>query len=445
MRVSSFSLAIFAAATGACKPSQSVPTTEPSAVRESATAPGSAAGSAAVGPTASVSAILPNTAPIVANGAPLKTFAAIRDLSHEHANFAISTYSLERCLGLLALGAKGKTAQELLAYLHTDNLASWLANSAAGASAGKGQVTFNESNGVWVQKSLPLAADFQRDIAANKATVESLDFASKPDEARLRINQKVSEQTQTKIPELLPGGVIMPSTRTVLTNAIYFLGTWQTAFEVAKTRDESFTTSDGKSVQVPMMNAAITVPGGKYALGSAAGSTGIAVSLPYSGSSYALLLVVPDGPLAAFEDALAGDTVINISKALKTEGKLALAMPKFEIRSGGFVHPALAKAGLPLAMSENADYHGITAREALTVSAVVHQVFIKVDEHGTEAAAATAVVMAPGGAAPKLTPLRFDRPFFFAVYNKNSGTTLFSGHVGNPLESAGTTSARRAP
>jgi serpin B len=437
-RGSLMSLVLNAAALAGCSRSQSLPSGAPSSAQQLAQLPPMATAE----PVTSVPAALASTAFAAPNGVPATTFAAIRDLTHAQANFAVSTYSLERCLAILALGAKGKTLQELQAYLHTDNVATWLAKSAASASVGRGQVTLQESNGVWTQNGLALVAEYQRDIAANKGTVAGVDFRTKPEEARKHINAKVAEQTQGKIPELLPNGIIKPSTRVVLTNAIYFLGAWQTPFALGRTRPEAFTTSDGQSVQVPMMHADIAVAGGRYTLGPAAGQSGIAASLPYAGSSYALLLVVPDGPLAAFENGLAGDTVPALAKTLKTVGQFALAIPKFEIRSGGFVHTALAKVGLDTALSVDADYHGIVAQEALTVSAVVHQVFIKVEEKGTEAAAATAVVMGPGGMAPKTTPLRFDKPFFFAVYNKDSGATLFSGHVGNPLENAGATSAR---
>jgi serpin B len=374
------------------------------------------------------------------NAAP-KTYAAFRDLFAEVSpNFAISTYSLDRCLAFLALGAKGKTKQELVSYLHTDNLLKWLEKSAHDATTGKGQVTFQESNGVWIQKGLPLAVEFKRNLTANKVTLESLDFEKAPDDARKQMNQKVSDETNAKIPELLPEKIIRPSTRTVLTNAIYFLGTWQHPFLPANTKDEPFAASNGTSVKVPMMNANVFLAGGKYTLGGALGS-GVAVTMPYAGSSYALLLVMPDMALSDFENAMSRDTVLAISRSLKSEGELALAVPKFEIRTGGLVQDALAKAGLKTALSSTADYSGITAKEALSVSAVVHQVFIKVDETGTEAAAATAVIMGPGGAAKKPTPLRFDKPFFFAVYNRDSGTTLFAGHVGNPLQAPGRASA----
>jgi serpin B len=395
------------------------------------------AGSATSASTAAQSTPPPLLTPTSPASAPVATapnmFAVVRDALPAKANFVVSTYSLERCLGFLALGAKGKTRTELLAVLHAEDPAAWLAKSATSASAGQGKVVLQESNGVWVDTGFPLLPTYLKSATGNQAAVETLDFSKAPDLARSQINKKVGEQTKGKIAELLPTGSVDPLTRVVLTNAVYFLGNWRVPFAPASTRDESFTTAEGKSISVPMMNAKQTLPGGKYSL--AENETGLAASIAYAGSSYELLVVLPDGPLADFEQRLQRDTAARIAKALPNEGEVALALPRFEVRSGGLVQGALAKLGLETALSDKADYHGVSVQDALVVSKIAHQVFIKVDENGTEAAAATAAVMSLRGlslATPR--SVRFDRPFFYAVYNKESGATLFSGHVGNPLE-----------
>jgi len=252
--------------------------------------------------------------------------------------------------------------------------------------------------------------------------VRLVDYVAQPEAARALINSWVDDQTEHRIPELLVPGIITSDTRLTLVNAIYLKAPWQTPFQPSATRPGTFTLADGSTVEVPMMAARTSLP-------YAAGNGWQAVELPYIGHALALTVIMPDD-LAAFESSLTADQLAAIIEDLG-EYNVTLTFPKFGIETKAMLAALLAALGMPSAFDGRADFSGITTAEALLISDVVHQANIDVDEKGTEAAAATAVVMR-GGAAPQSVTLHVDRPFLFALRDVPTGAVLFLGRVLDP-------------
>jgi serpin B len=227
---------------------------------------------------------------------------------------------------------------------------------------------------------------------------------------------------------LIPPGVIDDMTRLVLTNAIYFKAAWLSKFEPTVTQDGPFTLLDGSQVTVPLM-----VQQSTYAHTSGEGYQ--AVMLPYEGSRMAMVILLPDREnFAAFEDALDADQFAEIAASM-TPGEVVLTLPRFEITSEFSLRDALTALGMTDAFDPAlADFTGMAdTDDDLYISAVIHKAFVKVDETGTEAAAATAVVVGVTS-APMEPPLdiRVDHPFIYAIYDLDSRSILFLGRVLNP-------------
>jgi serpin B len=251
-----------------------------------------------------------------------------------------------------------------------------------------------------------------------------LDFIKSPEDSRVTINNWVSDQTNSRIKDLLPQGSIDSLTRFVLTNAIYFDAAWQYPFAKESTHNGTFNLLNGSTVTVPMMNHE-----GSY---SYIKSTGYqAIELPYSGNEIAMDIIMPDaGKFDTFESDLTADKVSGIIGNLKSSF-LVLDMPKFSFDSSFSLNTALSALGMPVAFDDiKADFSGITGNTDLHISDVVHKAFVAVDEEGTEAAAATGVVM--GLAALPQDAMTVNQPFIFLIRDVKSGAILFVGRVLNP-------------
>ena len=270
------------------------------------------------------------------------------------------------------------------------------------------------------------------------AGVELVDFESDPDGIRVEVNEWVEEQTQDRISDLLPEQSVNEDTRMILVNAIYFLASWQDAFDEDQTRDKPFTTGTGAKVEVPMMHRTDQMP-------AFLGEDTIAVSLPYVGRDVSLLALMPADEQADFDAWLGGLDQDNFDAAVDglERRRVALDFPKFTGDSSFRLSDLLKDMGMPLAFSPTeADFRRMNGvrpgvmGQSLYIDEVFHKTFIELDEAGTEAAAATAVVMMRLTAMPaEDDPLeiRFDRPFVYAIYDHPTETILFLGRVLNPL------------
>jgi len=362
-------------------------------------------------------------------------YQALRD---EDGNLFYSPYSISLALAMTYAGARGETAQQMADTLHFtlsqdrlhpafNSLDLELGQRGQGAK-GKDERGFrlNIVNAIWGQKDYHFLATFLDTLAENYgAGLRVLDFTEEPEKSRIVINDWVREETEGRIKDLLPPDSVHPLARLILTNAIYFNAAWQYPFEENATKDEPFYLLDGGEVSVPMMRQ-------EKFLGYAQGEGYQAVELPYDGRQLSMVILLPQaGNFETFEKSLDAQRVDAIIKNLGSS-QVILTMPRFEFESSFSLGESLAAMGMPDAFSENANFSDLTGNRDLFIAEVIHKAFVSVDEAGTEAAAATAVIMptaAPPGAIVEVT---IDRPFIFLIRDIETGAILFVGRVVNP-------------
>ncbi len=360
------------------------------------------------------------------------------------ANAVLSPASIALALAMARAGARGQTATEMDAVLHgfgTDEHAAWPAALDEALTARTGtftdrngepaDVTLRIANAPFADRSLPLEPAYLDALGARfGAGLRLVDFKSAPEAARALVNGWVADQTEQRIPELLQPGTVDDRTRLALVNAVYLKAAWQFPFDEGSTSPGPFTTLAGTTVNVPLMRD-------MDEFGYASGNGWKAVQLPYVGGKLAMLVIVPDD-LAAFEATLDQPALAQITDALETR-TVNLALPRFATRSQLSLGDLLSALGMPTAFTDHADFSGITTEEPLLISAVVHQADIDVDEQGTEAAAATAVMMRAASLPLDVVDLTVDRPFLFALRDLETGAVVFLGRIADP--SAGTAPA----
>ena len=351
-------------------------------------------------------------------------------------NVLFSPYSVEVALAMTRNGAKGETREQMDAVLHAGRGAELdealnaldLALAARPGHKGdeqrNGDVELALANALFGQKDTPFEAAFLDELSRNYgAGMRVVDFKTSPEPARTEINDWVEDRTNDKIVDLLPNGSIDALTRLVLTNAVYFKAPWTKKFQPAGPKP--FTRADGSRVDAAAMS---TSKAGTYREGPG----WKAAEIPYLGGELAMDVIVPDD-LAAFESSLNSETLDTVLRGA-TEPLATLQLPKFTFRSSIALKEQLAEMGMPLAFADGADLSGITTAEQLRIRDVFHQAFIAVDEEGTEAAAATAVVI-EAVSGPCCKSLVVDRPFLFAIRDVPTGVVLFLGRVADPTAS----------
>ena len=404
-----------------------------------------AAALAACGPTGAVKAAeagesrsdVAREAPAASTGAAADSVAALgaglyRRVAAELGNFALSPYSVEMVLAMVRLGAAGATRAEMDTVLQASpgeeldrslNALDQALSSCAGPRANgdrKGDVALAPANAIWGQEGFTFEDPFLRDLARHYgAGMRVVDYERDAAGARISINDWASDRTFGRIPNLIPDGAISTDTRLVLTNALYFKAAWTEALQ--SVGPKPFRTGSGGQVPAPSMVAT------KGTFGE--GSGWKAAEVPYLGRELSMVVIVPDD-MTSFEAGLDGPTLAGITGGVRAP-LARLQLPKFTFRSQLPLGQHLAALGMPLALSDQADLSRMSTAARLTVSEVFHEVFVAVDEEGTEAAAATGAVVnitsAPSGAA-----LVVDRPFLFAIRDVASGAVLFLGRVTNP-------------
>jgi serpin B len=349
-------------------------------------------------------------------------------------NLFYSPYSLSAALAMVYTGARGDTESQMSDTLHFtlpqnllhpafNKLSLELESRGKAVEAGK-RFSLNINNALWGQKDYSFLPDFLKVLGQNyDAGMNVLDFITSPEESRITINDWVSNQTNNRIRDLLPQGSVNIYTRLVLTNAIYFDAAWKYPFPKDLTRNGTFKLLNNSTVSVPMMSHRA---GFSYAQGEGCQ----AVELPYEGNEISMVILLPDeGNFTAFENALNYDYISDIIGNLQTTD-MSLTMPKFRFDSSFSLKQYLAEMGMPLAFSEMADFSGINGNDELTITDMVHKAFIAVDEEGTEAAAASGVVV--GIVSMPQTSVIIDRPFILLIRDNATGAILFVGRVLNP-------------
>lgn len=356
-------------------------------------------------------------------------------------NLVCSPYSVAVVLAMARSGACGSTASEMDRVLHAPLLAELNAGlnaltqhleSRAGdrqrRDSSIAKVSLASANSLWGQQGITWQQAFLDTLASQYgAGMRVVDYAGDPGGAREAINTWTSDQTAGKIPNLVPAGALDPLTRLLLVNAIYLKAPWEEPFSKAQTQQAAFTRAEGSRVDVPMMSCA--VKSARYA----SGPGWQAVDLPYAGRQLAMAVVVPgQGQLAAVERGLDGAGLAVLLAEL-TPSAVALSLPRWKFRTHAGLGGHLGAHGMPTAFTDRADFTGMTDETEIYIKAVLHEAFIAVDEEGTEAAAATAMMLGTTMALPP-PPLRItvDRPFLFVIHDVETAIPLFIGRVDDP-------------
>lgn len=355
-------------------------------------------------------------------------------------NVAYSPLSIGVTLGMARAGAEGESAEQLDAFFAADD-PDQLHRSLNGAASSlqdlagpvqlpsgeMGEIELTNANALWGQSGVTWTPAFLDQLRSGyDASMWTADYANDPDRARMEINDWVAEHTREHIVDLLPPGSIDSLTRLVLTNAVFFKAPWLD--ELDELGDRPFTTAAGEEVQAPTM-------GTTGDLAYQDGDGWQSVSIPYAGSKLAMTFILPDEDgLAAFEDGLDAE-VLHQAVTGGEPTALNLTLPRFDLDQRSPVGDVLKELGVTAPFGTETDFEPMTtdpAAQPLHLADVLHQATVTVDEHGTEAAAATAAVFETVGGLITEKDVALDRPFLFVIHDVANGTPLFIGRVADP-------------
>jgi serpin B len=375
------------------------------------------------------------------NGNSEFAFNLYRALKGKDGNLFFSPYSLNLALAMAYAGAHNDTRAQMKDTLNvtlTDELLHEAFNYLALELAKRETVPglegkdekgfrFNVVNDAWGQKNFQFESDYMDTLAVNyDAGIRLVDFIKDAEGARKTINGYILEKTEGRIKDLIPEGAVDSMTRLVLTNAIYFNAGWASTFEEKNTLIAAFTLLNGNRITVPMMRQTQYY---RYA----SGESYQAVELPYTGNQMSMVIILPRaGQFNGFESAL---TAVGVSRIIGSlnNNYVDLGLPKFEFNADFTLADTLKTMGMPLAFDPtSADFSGITGKRDLYITDVVHKAFISVDEKGTEAAAASGVMMGTTSMPPEPVVFTADRPFIFLIRDIPTGAVLFIGRLLNP-------------
>ncbi|RLE37994.1 serpin family protein [Candidatus Woesearchaeota archaeon] len=350
-------------------------------------------------------------------------------------NIFFSPYSISVALTMTYEGARGKTAEEMQSVLHIpENANLRRANFAKiinEINKEDKKYKLHTANALWPRIDFRLLEEYQNTIDTYYGgKVTRLDYAREAEKSRQIINSWVEDKTEDKIKDLIPPGILNPDTVLVLTNAIYFKGTWVLQFDPKDTRDEDFTTSAGQTVKVPMMRLT-----GEDAEFNYVETDEVQIlEMPYEGEDLSMLIILPkENNLEKIEESITPEKLSEWKNILKKQ-RVDIFIPKFKFETKYFMVDTLKKMGMVSAFNAPpADFSGMDGTKNLKIQNVIHQAFVEVNEEGTEIAAATAVIV--GRESVQITPVfRADHPFIFIIQQKDTGNILFLGRVSDPTK-----------
>ena len=364
-------------------------------------------------------------------------FDLYQELKAKKGNLFFSPYSISTALAMTYAGARGQTEKEMAKVLHFSleqeplHYSFSMLHSNLNTIQNKGHIKLSIANSLWAQEGYPFLNTF---FNLNKkyygAGLNFVDFERKTEPARIAINTWVEKETQQKIKELIKPDMIDSLTTLILCNAIYFKGDWSSQFDKERTTDADFYISHAKTIKVPMMNKKSEFKFKDFGNFSA-------IELPYEGNDLSMIVFLPkeiDG-LIELERNLTNDDVkawINeLTRSYKSE--IFVNLPKFKTTCQFELSETLGNMDMPSAFSlPPADFSGMTGKRDLFISKVIHKAFVDVNEEGTEAAAATAVVMLRGDSEP--LSFRADHSFVFLIRENQTGSILFIGRIIDPTK-----------
>ena len=392
------------------------------------------------------------TAKLIVKGNTQFAFDLYAQLRTQEGNLFFSPYSVSTALAMTWAGACGPTEQQMAQTLHFAECIdpnTPAAREAFHSTFGqlieqlnrqgrKGVYKLSVANALWGQKDFKFLESF---IELNNryyhAGLENVDFVNKTELTRQKINRWIEAETQGKIKDLIPPGALNARTRLVLTNAIYFKGDWAEQFDKKQTQDEPFYSSHEQTVQTPLMHRKGRYKYGKYVSNRYARGVDVQIlELPYKGNDLSMVVLLPEkGYLRPIEEDLSAETLTAWTSQLRSQ-EVDVFLPKFKMTAQFSLARMLSAKGMPDAFDPgSADFSRMTGTKGLFISDVLHKAFVEVNEEGTEAAAATGVMMALSGAMGEPPVFRADRPFVFVIRDNATGSILFVGRVADPTKS----------
>jgi len=382
---------------------------------------------------------------------PMKSSEEVRQVAHSGNEFAFHLYgqlrtthsgnlffsptSISTALAMTYAGAEGETEKEMADVLNfslpeTETHAAFAELTDIFNAAEDSPYELRVANRLWGQTGYGFLPEF---LAVTRkqygAELAQVDFINETEQTRREINAWIARQTNDKIKDLIPRGAIDTLTRLVLTNAVYFQGTWEHTFDKRSTRDAPFTTAGGEKVDVPLMYQ-------KEHFSYAKVDDLQVLEMPYKGDDLSMLILLPaeaDG-LAALEEKLTTKNLKAWTDSMRRK-EVRTYVPRFQFTEQFMLNSPLAALGMTRAFNaQKADFSGMNGKRNLYITAAVHKAFVDVNEEGTEAAAATGIVV--GATAAPIDPIIFraDHPFVFMIRDGRTGSILFLGRVVNPKE-----------
>ncbi len=361
------------------------------------------------------------------------TFKTYSVLSNESGNLFFSPFSISTALSMAAEGAGGKTLEEMRKVLELSDNSSAnrhgfekLLNSLNAKNAG---YNLSIADAIWIENTFSVKKEFSSALSTYyHALAQQADFVNNADEERTNINNWVAGKTSNKILDLIPQGGLDSYTRLVIVDAIYFKGNWAQQFNKNDTQTATFLVSQSKNVSVPMMHISKSENASYYSDNELK-----ALEMDYQGDNLSMLILLPNQNygLSEVEAGLSSAKISDIRAQLVRQ-PVQVWLPKFSMTKSEEMSSLLKELGMKSAFDPHvADFSGINSTEGLYISYVFHKAFINVNETGTEAAAATAVIVM-GSAMEILPEFRADHPFLFFIMDKHTGAILFMGRVADP-------------
>lgn len=445
------SLSLAAAASSACHSNSQTQDDEPMQTSQSSTTgsqSADAAGTAphrgsATGPGQSAASHAEITEEYAANALTsfsLKLAGHAFQRAERGDNVVLSPWSVNSALALVVAGANSETWTQLVSAMGYGNATPDRQQAIVEAIAALNErlqpaetsaVTMTSANRAWLEQTVETdLVDRYRALLADTlhAPVDTADFRDSAPAARERINAWVSEETNGKIPELLPEGSVDSNTNLILTNAVYFLADWDTPFRAELTEDKVFYVEDNAEVQVPTMRQTYS------SMTTWSSDVYTAIAVPYKDRNYAMAIYLPAaGKYDAFEQALRdGDTEAVLPQSRESQ-RVNLQFPKTEIRWSASMKDALRSLGVTSPFTGEADFTRMFQNESVALADVYHEAFMRIDEQGTEAAAATGALVS-ATSMPTSPPLNFtvDRPYYLMIVHTEQWTPVFMAKVNDP-------------
>jgi serine protease inhibitor len=350
-------------------------------------------------------------------------------------NLFFSPYSISTCLAMTYAGARGDTEKQMTQVLHFSREQRQV-HSAYGElqrqmNAAQKGIQLSIANALWAQEGHPfLPAFLDLGKGEYQANINQADFQSGAETAREKINRWVAQKTKDKIQDILPPGSLVPDSRLLLANAIYFKGAWAARFEETETFTQPFHLTRSSKVEVPLMHRLDEI---RYM----ENNNFQAVELPYNSNRLSMVIVLPRKIDACheLEQRLNPALFVRSLRQMKNE-RVELFVPRFKMESSFELNDQLMQMGMTDAFGLKADFSGMDGTKRLFINLVSHKAWVEVNEEGTEAAAATAVVPTVGIGEPEPPPppriFRADHPFIFFIREIHSGSILFLGRLSDP-------------